>query len=43
LGWATGPEQGYAGRWQPFEGGLLMMGPDGVVYAILNDGTWMSR
>ncbi|MGQ9683339.1 MAG: hypothetical protein ACUVX9_12435 [Anaerolineae bacterium] len=43
LGWATGSEQGYPGRWQPFEGGLLITGPDGLIYAILNDGTWASR
>ncbi len=39
LGWAVAGEQPYNSLWQPFEGGVMFIGGDGAVYAVLvNDG-----
>ena len=40
VGWATLGEVGYTGRWQAFDRGLLIAGPDGHVYTLFDDGTW---
>lgn len=39
LGWAVAGEQPYNSLWQAFEGGVMFIGGDGAVYAVLvNDG-----
>ncbi len=43
IGWAMRGEQGYTGRWQEFERGQVIGTPDGVLYALLSDGTWVSE
>ncbi|PJF37167.1 MAG: hypothetical protein CUN49_01745 [Candidatus Thermofonsia Clade 1 bacterium] len=37
LGWAVAAEQPYNGLWQVFEGGLMLSGNDGTVYAVAVD------
>lgn len=37
LGWALSAEQPYNGLWQPFEGGAMLVGGDGAVYALAVD------
>ncbi|NJL93073.1 MAG: hypothetical protein HC915_04775 [Anaerolineae bacterium] len=34
LGWATAPELPFSSTWQEFEGGSLLLGLDGLVYAV---------
>lgn len=34
LGWALSEEQPYNGMWQVFEGGVMLIGGDGAVYAL---------
>lgn len=34
LGWALAEEQPYNGLWQVFEGGVMLVGSDGAVYAL---------
>ena len=43
VGWAVQGEQGYTGRWQAFERGQVISAPDGALYALLADGTWVSE
>jgi DNA-binding beta-propeller fold protein YncE len=43
LGWALSPEQDYAMLAQVFEGGTLLRGPEGEVYALFLLGTWQRR
>jgi len=40
FGWGTTPERGYAMVVQPYERGQLLLGADGEVYALYDDGTW---
>jgi photosystem II stability/assembly factor-like uncharacterized protein len=40
IGWGTAPERGYAMVAQPYERGQLLLGADGEVYALYDDGTW---
>ena len=35
LGWATGPEGWFDSFWQDFEGGWMMVGPGGQVFALV--------
>ncbi len=35
LGWATEPERWFDSFWQDFEGGWMMVGPDGRVFALV--------
>ncbi|MBN1639979.1 MAG: hypothetical protein JXA09_01995, partial [Anaerolineae bacterium] len=42
IGWATGEEVGGGAIIQPFAGGLLYRGVNGVTYALYADGTWGS-
>ncbi len=43
LGWALAPEQGYEMLFQRFEGGTLLLGPQGEVFAPLPYWTWERR
>jgi hypothetical protein len=42
IGWATGEEVGGEAIIQPFAGGLLYRGVNGITYALYADGTWAS-
>ncbi|MDI7275561.1 MAG: hypothetical protein QME94_06250, partial [Anaerolineae bacterium] len=42
VGWAVGAEQSYSGLWQEFGSGRVLSAPDGALYALLADGTWVS-
>ena len=42
IGWATGGEVGGVAVIQPFAGGTLYRGVNGVTYALFTDGTWGS-
>jgi hypothetical protein len=37
LGWAVTGEQPYNGLWQVFEGGVMLSGSDGAIYALALD------
>ena len=39
LGWAVTGEQPYNGLWQVFEGGVMLSGSDGAIYALALDST----
>ena len=43
LGWALAPEQGYDMLIQWFEGGTMLLGPQGEVYVLLPFWTWERR
>jgi hypothetical protein len=40
IGWGIAPERGYAMVAQPYERGQLLLGADGGVYVLYDDGTW---
>jgi len=43
LGWALAPEQGYDMLVQRFEGGTMLLGPEGEIYILLPFWTWERR
>jgi hypothetical protein len=43
LGWALAPEQGYEMLVQEFQGGTMLLGPQGDVYVLLRSWAWERR
>jgi len=43
LGWALASEQGYEMLVQPFEGGTMLLGPQGEIYVLFPLWTWERR
>jgi alkanesulfonate monooxygenase SsuD/methylene tetrahydromethanopterin reductase-like flavin-dependent oxidoreductase (luciferase family) len=43
MGWALAPEQGYEMWVQWFEGGTMLLGPQGEIYALFPFWTWERR
>ncbi len=42
VGWATAAEEGYEGQVQAYSGGLVFSAPEGRLFALLEDGTWVT-
>lgn len=41
LGWATAPERGLNGAWEPFSKGAMLWSDRRVIFVLLSDGAWL--